>query len=318
MICKKLGNYMGLEISKPDLVFDENLYKSKIDELLEANVQKRVKKTPINLGDEVSININGYNEEGEELTFMRADTHQVVLGRDNLFKEIEDALVGSKEGDTVTVHITFPAGHSALPGKTIRFEIYVISAFDRIFPELTDDFIAGLNIEDLDTVKDLEDYLREVVLDIQKQSIDGSLKNRLMKMVIELSEFEITDDEIKMEVAHMQAEFLQVIGMEGLTLNSYLEDAGLTHDEYMDDLYQKCKYRLMYHCIADEVAEKENIDADEDKVLGEMAILADNYGLPLEDYLLSNPDSHERVRKDNLRIKTVDYIFDRAIIRQDS
>jgi trigger factor len=312
MICRKLGKYTGLEIQRPAFNFDDGLYKIKIDEILEYKVKLRKKETPVKEGDEVIIGICGYNEKNEIIPFSQEDKYQVIIGKELILKEFEQALIGKKPGENVTVNLVFPPDHHVHAGKPVRFEISLQSAYDRILPELTDDFVAELDIDGVYTLEHLEQFTRAHVIDIQKSAMDENLRNDLMMRIIDASDYEIDEEEIQKQVKDLSEEFARIISAEGITLQDYLNKACLSLEEHLNKLRKRALYTLKYRCIVEKIATDENISVSDDEIMTEASSGAEHNDLAAKEFALLKRLGPEKLKSFVLSKKVMEFVFDNA------
>jgi len=313
MICRKLGQYIGLEAQRPVLNFDEELYRKKIDEVLEYKIKPRKKETPVKEGDEAVISLCGYNEQNEIIPFSQEGSYTVIIGEGLVLKEIEQALIGKKPGETVTVNTVFPPDHHVDAGKPVRFEIFLQNAYDRILPELTNDFAAELGIDGVNTLEDFERFTRAHVMDIQMRTMDECLRNDLMMGIINTSDFEIDEEEIIAEVEEISAEFIRIITSEGITLQSYLDRARISHEEHLNRLRGRALYTLKYRCVVEKIAAEKNISVSDDEITRKASsATARDDDMAAKESVLSQGIASERLRENILRKKVVRFVVDHA------
>ena len=309
LICTSLGKYLELEVPQPVIEFDEDLYRKKIQEILESKAKLVKKQTPIKIGDEVLIKICGYDQENEEIPLTKDDAFQAIIGKGQMFKEFEQALIGMKAGDSISTNLVFPPNHQIYAGKAARFEIAVLTAYDRILPELNDDFVSGMNINGINTVEQLQNFTRAHVLDHQKSRLDDDFRNKVMDLIIEASGFEIAEEIIEAKVKARALEFAQIIGCEGVTMQDYLEKSNLTHEGFLEKLRRNVIYSFKYRCVVDKVAEVENINVCDEEVIQEASSAAKKFDLTFDEFIMSNPEGYEGVKKDVLKKKVVEFIL---------
>ena len=129
-------------------------------------------------GDIVTVDIESDN------TNLNKSNVQVSVGI-GFNKLIEDHVVGMKKGEVTTISID---GDSAA--------IKVVNTKRRIVPEVTDEFIDGLSIEHVHTIKDYEAHLyNEFSAQLKKQNV-YKIAQAWIKEGIDNSEFEISEEDI--------------------------------------------------------------------------------------------------------------------------
>jgi len=294
---------------RPVLVLDEEAYKDKIQELLDSKAKLSKKRSPAKEGDEVLISFHGYNEQGAPIRELWNDSLSVILGRGRMFQEVEEALSGKKKGDRVTVSIALPSDFYILPGENIRLEIEVLAVTGRIEPELSDAFAAELEIEGIRTVKQLETFTKAFVLEHQRYEIEDGLRREVMRKVIEASEFDICENEIDPEVMSSAGDLSKRLLYEGISLDDYLKREEKTYEGLLEDFRRKTVYKLKYLCVIDRIAEKEGIAVTGREVRKEVTAEAKNFGLTYDVYVAGRPGGNEKLKKDILKKKIVEFVI---------
>lgn len=132
---------------------------------------------PAQKGDRVTIAFT--LEVGGEVKGPEGQDIETELGAGEIFKEIEDAVVGASVGDTKNVTLTFGERHqnADLRGKEGNFTITVKEIKERIFPKLDDDFAKDCEAESLD---DLKAKLREKIAGELKQKASDAVAEQLV------------------------------------------------------------------------------------------------------------------------------------------
>ena len=105
-------------------------------------------------GDQVVIDFKGF-VDGEAFEGGSGEDYPLVLGSNSFIPGFEDQLVGAKEGEDVTVTVTFPEEYGAkhLAGKQATFECTVKAVKAPKSAEIDDDLAKKFGAEDLDGLK---------------------------------------------------------------------------------------------------------------------------------------------------------------------
>jgi trigger factor len=110
--------------------------------------------SPAENGDQVVIDFKGF-VDGEAFEGGGGEDYPLVLGSNSFIPGFEDQLVGAKEGDDVTVTVTFPQEYGAphLAGKEATFECKVKAVKSPQAAEIDDELAKKFGAEDLDGLK---------------------------------------------------------------------------------------------------------------------------------------------------------------------
>ena len=117
--------------------------------------------------------------------------------------------------------VTFPEQYPAeqLAGKDAVFTVVLNSIKEKKIPELTDEYVAGLGIENVNTIDGLKTYMRQQ-LEIEAQNdYETQLNNSAMQKMIEICDFtdEIPEDRYKYyydNVINMDSQYAAQFGVD--------------------------------------------------------------------------------------------------------
>ncbi|SNR58288.1 trigger factor [Paracoccus sediminis] len=153
-------------------------------------------------GDQVVIDFKGF-VDGEAFEGGAGEDYPLVLGSNSFIPGFEDQLVGAKDGDDVTVTVTFPAEYGAkhLAGKEATFECTVKAVKAPKAAEIDDELAKKFGAEDLDGLK-------KQIADRLEQEYAGAaraiLKRSLLDQLDEKVKFDLPESLVEAE-AHQIA-----------------------------------------------------------------------------------------------------------------
>lgn len=184
--CKKyvtsIGEYEGL-VAYADLeeVTDETvedyleymMYNSQ--ELFE--VDREAKS-----GDTVNIDYVG-KKDGVAFDGGTSSGYNLELGSGRFIPGFEDGLIGTKAGDVVDLELTFPEEYSntELAGQAVVFTVTVNSVQEYQIPELNDEYVQSLYIENCYTVDDFKKVARESLESTAKYNYEDDIESQVQK-----------------------------------------------------------------------------------------------------------------------------------------
>lgn len=151
----------GLSVNKPKL----DVKDAQVDEEIESLRREHSTLEPIEearaaqAGDIVAISF-GLVVNGAPLG-PQEQAHEAELGKSEIMKDIEDALLGAKVGETKNVTVTFPSSHPSpdLRGKEGVFNVTVKELKKRVLPNVDDEFAKDCG--DYTGIDDLKAKIRE-------------------------------------------------------------------------------------------------------------------------------------------------------------
>lgn len=188
-----LGDYNGIQIdSKLKEVTDADIDAS-IQQLINAAVSKvDVEGRALQTGDIANINYAGKmnGEAFEGGTDDSESGYDLEIGSGSFIPGFEDALIGMEVGETRDIDLTFPDEYyEELAGKPVVFTVTLNGIKEKVYPELTDEFVVGQGFDGVSTVDDLKALAKEMLESQAQSNYETAISNEIMNKLIDLAEF---------------------------------------------------------------------------------------------------------------------------------
>jgi trigger factor len=189
----ELQNYKGLEVTRQIRpITDAN-----VDEMLEALRETSAAMQPVEdrgaeIGDTVTISVDGRFVEAPEEENIKADEIDVVLGAKGVQQEFNDNLTGVKPDEEKTFLVEYPEDFSSkgLAGKKVEYTAKVTAVRVKELPEADDEWARSLG-EDFDSIGTLRTKIRQ---DLEKRAqfeADHRVRAEVMRRLLEAHQFEV-------------------------------------------------------------------------------------------------------------------------------
>ena len=261
----KLGQYKGLTVGESNAKATEEEIEKAVQNVLESNAtDRKYEEGVLELGDTANIDfegkINGVAFEGGT-----SKGYNLKLGGGGFIKGFEDGLVGKKVGETVELNLKFPDDYknsstgelSEHAGKDVIFTV-TINYFNRsIVPELTDAFVKEYcTVYKVETVSELKEYL-------EKQLVLNKKLSAIWQTLLDSTEITYNKGEVAGLVEQMKNQYVQYYNAYGMKLSDYLEYAGMTEEEFDQQMDTSVRNSLKNIVIAMTVAREEGLEVTE-------------------------------------------------------
>lgn len=298
-----LGQYKGVSVSASEI--DESV-ESQIQSLLENNSEKtEVTDRAARDGDEVNIDYTG-TIDGEAFDGGTASSDTITLGSGQMIDGFESGIVGMNIGETKTVTCTFPEDYDEeLAGKTADFAITLNSITEVVLPELTDEFIAGLD-NGYSTVDSYKAYLS-----------DTFKSNYAWNEVITSSTVtQYPKKEVKAYYDTMVSYYKQMAASYGVTLDEYIQNySGTTTDNMLSYISSYAQANVKQLLVMYSIARAEGIEVDNDTYKTKGAELAEQSGYEsLKD--LEKASGKDSVKESVLAQLVQDFVAANAVVSE--
>ena len=306
----ELGEYKGLKIGKEEPKVTAKDVNAAIEALQKQNATLVVKDGAAELGDTIVMDFVG-SVDGVPFEGGAAENHELELGSGQFIPGFEDQCVGLKAGEKKDINVTFPENYTPeLKGKAAVFAITCHEVKAKKIPELNDEFVKDLSIPEVNTIDELKAHKEKELLEQKKAEARRAYLGKVVAAIAEKSKISIPDEIIDEQVASRRKDIENRMKQSGLTLDQYLSILGQKEEEFMAKLKEDSKADFTRYLVVDKVGQVENIVVTDEDVDVEMAKVADQYKMKLEDVkkALANQLGEYRY---NIRMNRVeDFLFE--------
>lgn len=289
-----IGEYKGMEVeytAQQTEVTDEDV-QSQIDSYLASNYVDEGKNAKAKKGSVVNIDYEGIMD-GEAFQGGTAQGYDLELGSNSFIDGFEDGLIGAKKGQKLDLDLTFPEEYPNNPdmaGKEVTFHVTVNAVQSKLTEkDFTDAYVA----EKIKTYKDSTGNETEVTtVDAYKKALradmEASLEKSLSSAKQQAAWKKITDDtEIKEYPKEQLADIEDMIKdmYDKRAIYSGYENGeqmakqqGMSADEYKEQITKFAKEEVASRLVADEIADKEDIDFSDEEYKKRLEVFAKECG----------------------------------------
>ena len=315
-----LGEYKGITVTAQEPSVDEAAIDSYIEYLLAMSAQK-VEVTDRDIvenGDVVNIDYTGYRD-GEAFDGGADTGADLTIGSGQFIPGFEEGLIGKKAGETVSLDLTFPEDYknTEMAGAAVTFEVKINSISVMEPPELTDEFVQTLQIEECATVEEFRAYVTELFEEDALAAYNESIARDITQAVMANCIFKDPPKEmIDRYVTVLTDSMTAKATASNMNLNTYMQtyymmDAESYMQVFREDAATMAKQFIMFQAISD--AEGLNPSKEELSKAMEERVEAFNY-TSLEEFQenVSEDQFYEYYMPDVV----MDYLIENAVIQE--
>ena len=217
-----LGEYGGLQLVKYITeVTEEDIQYAKEMFMEDYRVETEVSDRGIEMGDYISGEFTEKPEGEEEIDYGTID---IEVGAEEISADLDQALVGHKAGDTVTVDSSY-LDEEGTEVKT-TYTVKLATVYQVSYPEYNEEFVKE-NTE-YNTVADLEGYFKQQVMDENEANSMDNLRESALAEVVAVSQFkEFPKDLLKDSYNEMKASYESYAEMFGMELADMITEEEL-------------------------------------------------------------------------------------------
>jgi trigger factor len=309
----ELGDFGGIQISRPQAEVTDADVDAMVDKLRQQRVTWNAVERPAADGDQVTVDFQG-RLEGEEEPFEggSAEGVDLVLGSGRMIDGFEQALLGAAAGETRNLELKFPEDYRVenLAGKPVTFEVQVRSVAESELPEIDDEFARTLGVAE-GGVESMRADIRANMERELRQKVSSVVKQQVMDGVLAVNAIDVPKALVDDEVKHLQEQARSNMASSGHGSNVELP-ASLFEEQ--------ARRRVALGLIIGRVVSEHQIEVDPDRVRSMVEEQAATYEDPQEviDWYYSNKQQLSAVESVALEDQVVDWVVERAQVEDDS
>jgi trigger factor len=275
----QLGEYKGITVD----VTKKEVTDADVEDSLKSNysanpLMTEITDRAVQNGDTANIDFAGRHADTNE--YFEGGTSQgydLKIGSGSFIDGFEDGLVGVKVGETVDLNLTFPEnyGSQELAGKDVIFTV-TVNSIKSAAEEPTDEWAAGLGIENVKTLDDYRAHLKEELEKDAEDQYKQEFKNAAVSQVVDASTVDNMPEELKnryfVMVYDSVSSYVQQMKMSyGVEMtpeeyvNSIMQNNGVTGtaEDYLRDIADQQTKRCM---VLQAIADKEGIEVPQETI----------------------------------------------------
>lgn len=302
--------YEGIVLKEKSFSIEDNEVNTSMEFLQKERTLFSVSQGPIEDGDMAIIDydvIVGENEVKE----LSAKGYPLVHSSQMMPKEVSDALLGKKNGDSIEVRIHFDDTHpnKLIAGKDVLFKITVTEVKKKFIPALDDEFAKGLGCKDID---ELKKKIYDEIYNKKKKQINMEYKKELLNTLINSHDFEVPPSMLEREIEALVLKAKEYTIQRGEPLKGDEE----LRQEYKKMAIENIKSALVLEAIG----MKQKIEVAEEDINKAINELAKEYSLMPEEVkklYITSEGSLEGFKSRLYGDKVLDLILSKAIIKSD-
>jgi trigger factor len=235
--------------------------------------------------------------------------------------EVDEQLVGKKEGEMTEIAQPYPANHpdQRLAGKTVVFRVRVAAVKQKKLPPLDDEFAKDCG--PYSSLAELREKLHGEMEKALKKDIEETYKDTILKRLVDTHHFEVPETLIEREVTAMVRQALQARqrqrGRAGEAGDPTLrqEELKKLQEESRPEAIRRVKVGLILEAVADKeglTVEAEDIKAEYERLGAELRLAPEEVRRLIE---AGGEDSREELKARIQADKALEFVYRHAVIQ---
>ena len=313
-----LGEYKGLEAARRKRPVTDESVEEVIKNLLEASASLQpVEDRASEEGDTVTVDIQGRYLDPPSDEDINASDVDIVLGGEGVLPVFTEQLTGVRPDEAKTFTVTYPEDFSSkgLAGKTVEYTTTVTAVRRKELPALDDEWVRSLGEEEVTTVEQLRERVRENLTKSSEQESEHRMRGELLDRLLESHQFEVPETLVSYQAGEMFQATLRDMMRRGIDPRS----ADVNWEAMRDVVRERAGADLRGSMLLERIAEAEKIEVTDEEVEAEIQLMADSSRQSVEQVRAAlTKQGGERSIADRLRNrKALDLLVKHAVIREE-
>lgn len=311
----ELGEYFGVEVEKESTEVSEEEVQRRIDLTLNNKADlELVEEGSLEKGHTAVFDFEGF-KDGVPFEGGKAENYSLEIGSGQFIPGFEDQMIGMKPDEEKEIEVTFPEDYHAenLKGAKVTFKIKLHEIKKKVLPELNDEFVKGLNIENVNTVAEYKEYIKNNLEEEKKEASDNKFEADLLDKICESAKAEIPEVLIEQRKDSMIKQEENRAKIYNITFEQLLSYQGMTLDQYKEQITEVARKDVLRELVLNKIIEVEKITLSEEDYQKGYQNMAELYGQ--DAATIEKQLSRDRVAYHFLLEKTVNLLKEKAIVK---
>jgi trigger factor len=311
----ELGDYKNVEVQIDPIEAGE----AQVDKAIEEMRDRAATFVPVEGraaqdGDFVLMKLNGTPVgEGQPV---EADNIMCHVGAEETLESFTEHLRGANAGETKKFRTEYPADYpdEKLKGKTYDYSVEVQGVKEKKVPELNDEFakeVAG-EAAGIANVPEMRKKILENLTASKEQQQSGQAKDKILEELVKKHDFPVPQALVEHQMDIRLERAVRSLSAQGVDPRTVNVDWAAMRKGQQDRAVNDVKAEL----LLDRIASAEKIDATDEDVDKELALLAENSGESATTLRarLTKQGALDRMRAQLRSNKTLEWLYSNARI----
>jgi trigger factor len=302
----ELPSYKKIRVIKREAVVEEE----DVDRSLEELRQKSADYIPaegrgVADGDYVVVEWKGKDIQTKR--FLPTEKVLVLAGHADNEKGLNESLMGTAPGEARKFVVSYPADHAQkkMAGKTVEYEIKVLSIKEKKVPELGDEWAKDLG--EYENLAALRERVRQELKKARQDAARREMGDELVKGLVDRLQLELPGSLV-------DAEAVSILRGWAAQLPADLPSGQV--EELREKAKDQARRTLKSTLLLQKIASEEKLAVGDEEVEEEIRAMAKRNNVPLAQLVerVSQEGRREDIRNSLLLRKAIDFLLDNAVL----
>jgi trigger factor len=305
----------GLPVTVEDAEVTPDQVEEYLGSLRERFASLKGVERPVADGDFVSIDLAA-SVDGEPVEDAQATGISYEVGTGSMLDGLDEALAGMSAGDTATFAAELAGG--TLAGMTADVQVTVNSVKVKELPVLDDEFAQSAS--EFDTIGELRAGTRKQLEAMRRTGQAGQARERALDAVLEQIDIPLPERIIDAEIDGRRRSLNSRLEQAGMTMDAYLEGSGQTAEAVEAEFAADARRSVKAGFILDKLAVEEELGIESEELNAYITEQAYRMGVTPDQLAqqLTEQGQLNSVVADVLRSKALTLIAERAKVTDET
>lgn len=271
-----LGEYKDLKIKQKKVEVENEEVEKVLKDLQDMKVKEAIVDREVKEGDKVLVDIEMFLDK-VPVEGGQSKNVAVILGKGYIVPGFDKKIEGMKKGEPREFSLPYPAEYHMknLAGKMVEFKVTVKEVYERILPELNDEFAKGFGLKKME---ELRENIKKSITDEKEKEVSQQAEREMMEKLISKTKFgDIAEMLVEHETKSMLAEIEGTIAQQGANFDDYLSSINKTREQLTLELLPDAVRRVKASVFIREIAQVEKIKVKPEEVEENLAQMRMHY-----------------------------------------
>jgi len=302
----ELPSYKKIRVQKREVKVEEEDVSRSLEELRQKSAEYvPVEGRGVADGDYVVVEWKGKDLQTKR--FLPTEKVLVLAGHPDNEKVLNDSLKGTTPGETRKFIISYPQEHpqKKMAGRTVEYEIRVISIKEKKVPEMSDEWAKDLGeYEDLAALKQ---RVRQELEKAKEEAARREMGDEVVKGLIEELELELPESLVEEEAVSI---------LRGWAAQLPTDLPSTQVEELREKAKGQAQRSLKTSLLLQKIAQQETLAVGDEEIEEEIKAMAKRNNVPLVQLVekVNQEGKREDIRNSLLLRKAIDFLLDNAVL----
>jgi len=314
-----IAGYDTVTVEAPDTSLSDDEVEKALAELRESRytMEPLPDDHPLADGDFAQITFQGFLMDGEPAEAgverkpeLNGRNTMIELGGKDTVEAFTEALRGATPGQQLTLEVDYPAefAEKRLAGKSVKYEIEVNAAKQKVVPELNDDLVKELG--EYENVEAFKAAFREHLAARKKRQLEGEAREKLIRALTEKFTFPVPESMVQQQIDARLERGLRALAQQGMSGDDMRK---LDFERLREGQREGATHEVRAALVMDKVADAEKVEVEDSELDRELEMASLETREPVEAIRkrLTDDGTLAKIREQIRREKAASVLYHR-------